>query len=682
MKKEGITEREKNLIRFLYLSLHCFKITHMTKNRIIKAIIPFFVQSERIGRVLPPAAKGIFCAELGNVRKGLLTGILAGIMTIMYCPAQNNVNNPWNVADDDTIWLKKLNKMSVAYPITGAIFKSIDPRFIANKHGFTKTETLSSDYPSEGKAPDKFKRKEFSLFTYDSVFPYDSDEGFITSVREKWDYYINDNPPMVAEARAIVSVLMPQAIESVVFTQFNFKDSPAQIRFNTRDISKNAINEGKTVYLLNDDQVITQKLFEVINPVFIRSLKRITNHAELEEYGYEDVTEIVKINLFKREEVVNEEIVRTGCSKCDVYLVDGIPIDWKTLMLLNKFCFKEISVITEDEKKDFAPYRKLFPKKLEFKSWKKQVTIVSLYSLQNNVNNPWNIADDDTVWLTNVNKVSIAYPITGVIFKSIDPRFIANKHGITKIEKLNYDYPNDGKTYNKIVGKEFSLFTYDNVFPYDSDEGFITSVREKWDYYINDTGISTGAARAIISVLMPQDIERLDFIKANLDSLPASVAAYKSKGSIRFYTKGISKSTINEGKTVYLLNDGDQVITQKLFEAINPVFIRSLKRITDHAELKEYGYEDVTEIVKINLFKHEDVVNEKILLTDCVECYVYLVDNIPIDRQTLMLLNKFCFKEISVITEDEKEAFAPYQQLFSEKLAFKGGGKIITVISL
>jgi len=57
-----------------------------------------------------------------------------------------------------------------------------------------------------------------------------------------------------------------------------------------------------------------------------------------------------------------------------------------------------------------------------------------------------------------------------------------------------------------------------------------------------------------------------------------------------------------------------------------------------------------------------------------------LVDNIQIDRKIYNALHYFHIKEIREITEDDKEAFSPYNELFTkEKL---NGKKYITIITL
>jgi len=302
--------------------------------------------------------------QLVRTNKRLLILFVFGIMTTIYSSAQK---------EDSKIYLLNLNERVGAGSITEAIYQAIDPRLIANKYGVL-TKEKNGDVV-----------KSFALFVYYRVFPapaYDADYSPI-----KWDYYINDR--YIYEAgRALVSAIMPQAIESIDFTPPN-PDMPKTItidpetsridsinkgiiRLYTRDISKSAINDKTTVYLLNDNKVITRKIFDALNPVYIRSLKRITNPEELADYGYKKKMEIVKIDLFESLEYLRSN----DCPKCDVILVDNIQVDWKIYDALQWLNIKEIREITEDDKKTFAPYSKLFTK--EKLGWRKQVTIITL----------------------------------------------------------------------------------------------------------------------------------------------------------------------------------------------------------------------------------------------------------------------------------------------------------------
>ena len=367
---------------------------------------------------------------------------LVGIMTTIIGSAQSAIYNPWNINDDDEIYLGNPSNLIVIV-ITGDIFKAIDPKFIANKYGSTKT---SIGFSQKNKVFKKTEKSKFSLITFDTQFdPNYKTKNLFTAqnAQQKWRYHINKKS-IVPEYAGVISALMPQAIERIEFIPSDrylrlpkiaaesAKKHRGDIHIYTRDISKSVINDSTTVYILNDKQVITRKIYEAINPVFFRSLTRITDKAELADYGYENATEIVKINLYKFEEVIDTERVKykQACPACEVYLVDGIKFDFDTYILLKKFHFEEIREIIEDEEDAFAPYQDFFPQ--EELSDRKRITIVSL---SDNANR---IADNDTIYLSNPENLN-QYPITGEIFKAIDPKYIANTYGYTRKEIVVFD---------------------------------------------------------------------------------------------------------------------------------------------------------------------------------------------------------------------------------------------------
>jgi len=302
----------------------------------------------------------------------------------MYSLAQSDVKNLQEETDEYLITAQANPSYCVgSWYITDAIYKAIDSRFIANKYGVMREEKRITFSDKR-----RIMIKSFSIFIYDQVFPSrDRDHSPISGGHKKWDYYINDR--VMYDGRALISTIIPQAIESVDFTPPSPKlDVPkglhksaynnrGVVRFYTRDISKSTIDDHATVYLLNDNQVITQKIFDAINPVFIRSLKRITNPEELADYGYKEKTEIVKIELFELNDLTEAILLSTNdCPKCEIILVDNIQIDWKIYQAIYIFNIKEIREICEDEKEAFAPYRKLFTK--EKLQGTKRITVISL----------------------------------------------------------------------------------------------------------------------------------------------------------------------------------------------------------------------------------------------------------------------------------------------------------------
>ena len=302
---------------------------------------------------------------------------------------------------------------------------------------------------------------------------------------------------------------------------------------------------------------------------------------------------------------------------------------------------------------------------------------------KNNTYNPWNIADSDSMFLTPSFGVT-AYQISGALFKAINPQFIANIHGVTEFDDF------------RGVEKNFELVSFDNHIDPEYGHKPLTSlnVRKEWNYYINDKR-TWYYARVLLSTLMLQAIERIDYLPSDsLDFLeilgdmppiwgmPLSERApdgsfLSHDGSIRVYTRDISKSVINDKTTVYLINN--RVVTRKIYEAVNPVYISSLKRITDKTELVKYKQKkNIKEIVDVELFTYEFIGGRRFL--ECRNCSVYIIDNVQVDQSIYDTLRETFFKKVIRIYEDDKEAFEPYKDMFPKQdLRWR---KQITIVSL
>ena len=301
------------------------------------------------------------------------------------------------------------------------------------------------------------------------------------------------------------------------------------------------------------------------------------------------------------------------------------------------------------------------------------------------INNTWNIADNDTLHLETPYKGELfsSYKVSGSLFKAIDPKYIDNVYGFTEFVSAN----------EKKTQKKFGLiaFDYSRIPNYDNQPPITSlNVRKRWNYYINENP-TWFYSRILVSTLKLQAIEKIDYLASDtltvlLARVPLSFEGRSLDGSIRVFTRNISKSTIDDRKTLYLLNN--QVISRKIYEALNPVYICSLKRITDKMEIKKYEqHKNIQEIVKVELFTYEELIKNlnsrdrvSIRLIECPECEIFIVDNIQIDINIYDALNSSYFKTIRTISEDDTEAFAPFREKFPKGKLF--GKKQVTVIYL
>ena len=323
--------------------------------------------------------------------------ILSGILWMAGC-SSGSVNTDYisGIGDNDTVYFVNPEGMG-GESMPGSILKAINPKFIANNYGYTKTTHATRQFIDGRWISGKTRETiEFSLVEFNDIRRPEYDTRvFFTSLnaQKKWNYYINGYR-LCHGQRALVSALMPQSIEKIEFnpndtliTVCAYIDLPSDaprsdrmskgsVRFFTRDFTKNTLNDRTTIYVLNESMIITRKIYEAINPVFIRSLLRISDPDELNKYSqYKGKSEIVKIDLFKLEEVVDWVVFLSECPKCTIYIVDNVQIDGDSFRVLNRNSFKEKRTIGEEEEA-FASYRDLFPK--EISGGGKEVVIITL----------------------------------------------------------------------------------------------------------------------------------------------------------------------------------------------------------------------------------------------------------------------------------------------------------------
>ena len=308
--------------------------------------------------------------------------------------------------------------------------------------------------------------------------------------------------------------------------------------------------------------------------------------------------------------------------------------------------------------------------------------------------NPWNISDNDSVYLHPPDMEQMT-KISGALFKAINPRFIANVYGITEYD----DFSREQKLFELITFDHSRSPNYDDQTPLTS-----LNVRKKWNYCINDE-YADWYPRVLISAFLLQAFERVEYIESDSTGkllafgmplgvdpkdIPPNEHPYEMislDGTIKVYTRDTSKSVINDRTTLYLINN--QVVTRKIYEAINPVYMRSLKRITDQPELAKYKQKkNIKEVVEVELFTYKELTKNNTSnggmtrrIVECPECRVYIVDNVQVDMNVYDALRRIFFRKVQVIEEDNKEAFEPYRKLFPVK-DLSGWRRSVRIISL
>ena len=275
------------------------------------------------------------------------------------------------------------------------------------------------------------------------------------------------------------------------------------------------------------------------------------------------------------------------------------------------------------------------------------------------------IADDDTIYLLG------AYRVPGHIFNAIDPHYLTNRGGFsTRV----FDARVSGAKVNS-----FSLNTFNDPFQHlnpfcetcntcemcsrvDKFSTIALGAVLQWNYFINDHFLEINETRALVSTLMPQAIERVAFIPVPADSANVVHSHWlrrsqdKETGRVRIYTRPIPY-TISDENTLYLLNG--VVITPRIFEAIRPIYIKSLARITDRDELSNFSQSGLQEVVKVETFAALGDFFVTIVGTPSV----LLVDGIELPRDTQLKLKTSFFKMQQDIGPEDED-FETLEQQF------------------
>jgi len=311
-----------------------------------------------------------------TLRKFSFLCAVAAFVSMAGCSKTNySSQKRWDVADDEIIYLEPPSG-NIIYPVSGSIYKAIDPKYIANRNGITRKETVAVGRDGmEYRNPQKY----FSLIAFNHYRYHDISPGPSTSLEEAraWNFYINDKL-MSQYYRVLVSALRLQAIERVeYFSSDTFryvalnpvprvleKPEHGAVYIYTRDISEGITPDRSTLYLLEDTILITKEIFEAINPVFIRSLQRITDKEKLADHNKKNIKEIVKIETFDatavRSEIPVDVYKKLPDRPNSILLVNGIQMPPNMSYIFNGSFIKERFEFREGSK-ELSQYQEKLP---------------------------------------------------------------------------------------------------------------------------------------------------------------------------------------------------------------------------------------------------------------------------------------------------------------------------------
>ena len=178
---------------------------------------------------------------------------------------------------------------------------------------------------------------------------------------ETWDYKIN-GMPLWKEMRHIASALMPQAIISAEYIPYENPDGKVKgyMDIKTCHPDKLKMDTRHTLYLLNGSE-ITEKIFDAVNPVYIKSLKRIVDEQELKRFGRKKIKNVVEVETFSYEDLTApQQASLKENDLLDVYLVNDIRLNKKSFDAINKTGFHKWYKFSRKDKRA-TPYLKKYP---------------------------------------------------------------------------------------------------------------------------------------------------------------------------------------------------------------------------------------------------------------------------------------------------------------------------------
>ncbi len=276
-----------------------------------------------------------------------------------------------SVKDDEKIEMKVLDNEPIYFcdwfgrvePIKGIIYNAIDKDYIADKHGFT----LRTHHDKTKNTNTGGSDKTFQLICIDRyINPAEVAAGFDDQVSslsdaQNFDYSINKYYPFVYQ-RILVWALMPKAIEKVEYkTLQQRKDENLDYyegvknplvcftlrsswEYNNTDYYP-SVDKG-IIYVINGIE-IPEKVFDALNPIFIRSLNRIKDKEELSKYNREGLNGVVQIETFTHEEIIAPNKFIYNEKKSSRFFVNEVEVTFDIFLALKPSFFKETQVIQE-----------------------------------------------------------------------------------------------------------------------------------------------------------------------------------------------------------------------------------------------------------------------------------------------------------------------------------------------
>lgn len=263
------------------------------------------------------------------------------------------------------------------------------------------------------------------------------------------------------------------------------------------------------------------------------------------------------------------------------------------------------------------------------------------------------VSDNEPIYFCDCYGDAGPEPIKGIIYNAIDKDYIADKHGFT----LRTHHDKTKNTNTGGGGKTFQLICIDRyINPAEVAAGFDDQVSslsdaQNFDYSINKY-YPLGYRRILVWALMPKAIEKVEY-KTLQQRKDENLDYYEGvKNPLVCFTLRKSREyayPVADKGIMYVINGIE--ISEKVFRALNPVFIRSLNRIKDKEELSKYNREGLNGVVQIETFTHEEIIAPNKFIYNEKKSSRFFVNEVEVTFDIFLALKPSFFKETQVIQE-------------------------------
>ena len=264
------------------------------------------------------------------------------------------------------------------------------------------------------------------------------------------------------------------------------------------------------------------------------------------------------------------------------------------------------------------------------------------------------VSDDEPVWFCDYNGNLGVSPIKGIIYNVINKDYVENKNGLTiRTHQDKTRDPHSGSS-----EKTFQIIAINRNATPDTRGGYFNaqltplSDAQQIDFSINKF-YPFGYERILVWALMPKSIEKVEY-KTLQQRIDEQLNYYEGIQNplVCFTLRRSDEYTSANNSVLYVVNGIE--IPERVFDALNPIFIRSLNRRTDEETLRKYNRKKAKEVVVIETFTHQEIIAPNVILSTGRGNARFFVNDIEITKDIFLALKPAYFRETQKIRENDE----------------------------